>query len=277
MSTKALQQFVEKVVIFTKANNEDNLGEDCVAFFAEYASLLASQGRLDVAAKYLYGDNVVENILRDRLYQSTPNKPAGQKAPTFPFVKVMVAAPGAVSSNKPAARGGVAAVQNAQQNVVKVTPAVQQTQQRVPEPTQPVAPTLPTLPAGWIHLQDPSSGRTYFVNQATGVSQWEAPVAEQPAVQPSPQHVPQQQQASGYGQPSANSGGYGQQQQNPAYGQQKPVVTQFNPAVTTTNATPTPGPGVQVKEVVPTEPVVDTSVIAPVVQELTNVVNMVAG
>jgi protein transport protein SEC31 len=33
------------------------------------------------------------------------------------------------------------------------------------------------LPAGWIALQDPSSGQTYYANQTTGETSWERPAA----------------------------------------------------------------------------------------------------
>jgi hypothetical protein len=52
---QALQLYVEKVVVFTQANPVEDLGPECSAVLAEYAGLLASQGRLDVAATYLKG------------------------------------------------------------------------------------------------------------------------------------------------------------------------------------------------------------------------------
>lgn len=33
----------------------------------------------------------------------------------------------------------------------------------------------PQLPAGWISLQDPSSGKTYYANQSSGQTSWELP------------------------------------------------------------------------------------------------------
>ena len=52
---QALQLYVEKVVVFTQANPVKDLGPECSAVLAEYAGLLASQGRLDVASTYLKG------------------------------------------------------------------------------------------------------------------------------------------------------------------------------------------------------------------------------
>lgn len=42
-------------------------------------------------------------------------------------------------------------------------------------------PVTSSLPSGWVALQDPTSGRTYYANQTTGESSWEMPQS-QPAV-----------------------------------------------------------------------------------------------
>ena len=170
LCTKSLQQFIEKVVVFTKTNAAEEMGNECVAFFAEYASLLASQGRLDVAAKYLYGDNEVENILRDRVYQATPNKPAGSKAPPFPFAKVQIAnsatkhaAASAVNGRGAAAVPNAASSTSASRNAAVVNAAttpVTASQQQFNNQTANAAPAPAAdpnaLPQGWLQLVDPS-------------------------------------------------------------------------------------------------------------------------
>ena len=88
----ALQQFVEKVVVFTQVNPGENLGPDCSAFFLQYSGLLASQGRLDFASRYIKGEDMAQTILRDRLYHAG-TKPAGSRPPVFPFAKVEVLLP----------------------------------------------------------------------------------------------------------------------------------------------------------------------------------------
>lgn len=38
-----------------------------------------------------------------------------------------------------------------------------------------VPPPPSGMPAGWTAALDPASGRTYYVNAATGASQWDPP------------------------------------------------------------------------------------------------------
>jgi len=52
----------------------------------------------------------------------------------------------------------------------------QQEQSRMQQQQQqPEKPTTPSLPSGWVALQDPSSGMTYYANQNTGESSWDPP------------------------------------------------------------------------------------------------------
>uniref|UniRef100_A0A7S2QVW0 WW domain-containing protein n=1 Tax=Triparma pacifica TaxID=91992 RepID=A0A7S2QVW0_9STRA len=63
----------------------------------------------------------------------------------------------------------------------------QQQQQQQQQRQQPQAnPTNPALPPGWIAMQDPSSGRTYYANQQTGATTWDPPPMPMPAA-PVPQ------------------------------------------------------------------------------------------
>jgi flagellar motor protein MotB len=234
--TKALQLYVEKVVVFTQANPVKDLGIECSTVLAEYAGLLASQGRLDVAATYLKGVNVLENILIDRLYNAgTPV--AGTRPPVFPFEKVNVTAvkPIVAAVGQAAAGGNRAGM-------------VQQTQQQAKGPAA-LPGAVPALPQGWVRMVDPNTQRPYFVNQATGVSQWDPPAAPVPvaaAVAPVvkaanvqqhvQQHVPQQfqqQQMQMQQQPKPQPQIPQQpmqqqqhQQQQPQYGQQQPQYQQ---------------------------------------------------
>jgi protein transport protein SEC31 len=229
----ALQQFIEKVVVYTEANKPaggatdkcpdlatlQKLLPECAEFFAYYANLLASQGRLEIVSRYLRGDTQGECILRDRAYHAGGPKPAGSRPPQFPFVRVNVAtkagttssAAGVVHSSaavmpsraqqtvspvRPTAavQQGAAAAAYAEPHVVNKNINPQQTMYVAPEPVQVQQPAGLQLPPGWLQLVDPSSGRPYYVNQATSQSQWEPPVMLEPAhVAPIPAPVPAQQ------------------------------------------------------------------------------------
>merc|ERR1711871_1640405 len=237
LNTVALQLFVEKVVVFTQLNPNEDLGPECTAFFSQYAGLLASQGRLDIAARYLRGEDQPEIVLRDRLYHAG-TKPAGSRPPQFPFNKVNVMPP------NPQAMAGRQQQQIQQSQAAQprgVQPGFHQQQQQShqrgfnPATTTPQS-TVPTqgkdqggLPPGWLQLSDPSSGRMYYVNQATGQSQWEPPANISPtpsmvSMQTTSTAMQQQQQPQMQAQPQTQAnpmmggaGGFG----NPMCGVQR--------------------------------------------------------
>merc|ERR1711871_373718 len=249
LNTVALQLFVEKVVVFTQLNPNEDLGPECTAFFSQYAGLLASQGRLDIAARYLKGEDQPEQVLRDRLYHAG-TKAAGSRPPPFPFTKVNVMPP---NPQTMAARQSQHSQQPQAAQPRGVQPGfnqMQQASQRGFNPAaQPInlAATTPQsvtpsqqksqggLPPGWLQLSDPNSGRMYYVNQATGQSQWEPPanisptpsMASMPTTAPATLQQPQMQS-----QPQANqtmgggAGGFGGpmggMQQHSQYQQQQP-------------------------------------------------------
>lgn len=265
LDTLALQDYVEKIMIFTKANPTEDLGPECSQYFAKYAELLVSQGNLSSASTYLKGNSLPVSILNDRIYQAG-TKPAGSRAPAFPFNKTNVestpvvsttpaasvqatAQPVAVTAAQPVAR-------TTQQQPVKQTnvhPALaaqaahqaaqaqnfqqqQQPAQVIPPTPQPAAPTTSTLPPGWIQLFDPSSNLPYYVNQQTGVSQWEPPVPV-PAPAPVPVAAPVQ---SWNPEPVQNTTPAAGPQQGFYPGQQEPAKPQPIPV-----PEPTPAPVVQ--------------------------------
>lgn len=212
----SLQDFIEKVTVFTQAldSGQLDLDDDVANMFAVYSKSLANQGLLVPAAKYLKGVNTQEcKELRDRIYRSRMGRFCPDliaSPPDFPyeFVNVGVARDlqGITLKQQPTA------VQMQQQQVAQTTtgataasaqtvnhqvqqPAQQQVQQQQMQqqqqvqqspqlqPTQP-KPSTPTLLPGWVALQDPSSGQTYYANQNTGESSWEMPAVPQPAAQP---------------------------------------------------------------------------------------------
>lgn len=174
--------FGSQVVVFTQANPTQDLGQETSQFFVEYASILAGQGRLDIASYFLKGSMQGESALADRLYHAGL-KPVGSRPPLFPFSRVNVPV---YSAGNPAAMNQQAA--GANRSTTNKNPAAQSNAAQparpgvTPTPQQPAA-----LPQGWLELVDPASGRTYYVNQATGKSQWERPPPDPtPQVRPAP-------------------------------------------------------------------------------------------
>lgn len=206
--TVALQQFVEKVVVYTSAHKVDDLGVNGSKYFAEYAGLLASQGVLDVAPDYLKGDSPEEVVLRDRLFHAGPKQVVGARPPVFPFERVTVQAvsSAAVGANSAGfSEASSAASTFANPSGVQAQPQVQAVEQEKKQVNTPSKQpqqqqTIPQaaqggLPAGWIQLQDPTTNRTYYVDQSTGQSQWEPPVPVSTPV-PVPVSVPSVEQQS---------------------------------------------------------------------------------
>ena len=250
----SLQDFVEKVTVFSKTVESYEVEDDVADLFAEYAGALAGQGMLVAAAKYLRGTTRDCKELRDRIYRSRVGRYCPDlvsNPPDFPYGFVNVGAardltgitlkqqPGAASApaqhqqvhhaqgngmaqqqQQPASQESAQHQQYQQQPARQVQQSAQphasprlqpQQQQQQQQQQQPAAvPATPSLPPGWVALQDPSSGRTYYANQNTGESAWELPAAAQ-----------QQQQ-----QPAATAagGGYAQSASN-GYGHPQPAST----------------------------------------------------
>jgi len=252
LDTAALQRFVEKVSVFTHANPlvGSTLSDVASKNFATYADLLASLGKLNEASKYLQTAGSADPILIDRLYHGG-NKPAGSKPPAFPFVKTVVDYCPTVIPEKEKARlaeidaqakaTAAIAAQNAfvAQPVNDVTSMIGSAA-KTPVAAVPAAAPANQLPPGWVEAFDQASGYKYYVNQATGQSQWEAPPMPKPVVtpvksvaaapvqmgipRPGQQPVIQQQQPA-FQQPVV------QQQQQPAVFQQPVMQQQQQPAV----------------------------------------------
>ncbi|KAL7522204.1 hypothetical protein ACHAWX_006895 [Stephanocyclus meneghinianus] len=213
----SLHEFIEKVTVFTQAMDSNNeLDDETANLFAAYSSALANQGLLVAAAKYLKGNTKECNELRDRIYRSRmgqfcPDLIASPPEFPYDYVNVGVARDLYGVTVK---QNGADVVQH-QDQVIEPQPVnvvqqqqpqqqqtAQQEQSRVQQQQQQYQrPTTPSLPPGWVALQDPSSGMTYYANQDTGESSWDPP---QP-VAPKPETVlTSSHENANTSQPSAN-------------------------------------------------------------------------
>ncbi|KAF1795304.1 Ancestral coatomer element 1, Sec16/Sec31 [Phytophthora cactorum] len=93
--TFALHRLVEKVSVFAMAVDQpdQSMGPEVAQRFAEYASLMAAEGRLDIAAKYARFPDLSCAILKDRIFNAYPTQ--GYQPPPFPFDVVQFGAPAA--------------------------------------------------------------------------------------------------------------------------------------------------------------------------------------
>lgn len=210
LNTLALEDYVEKVIVFTQANPVEDLGDECGSYFALYADLLASQGRLSSATNYLKGNSLPVRILSDRIYHAG-NKPAGSRPPPFPFDKVNLDLVKDRSVENNAKVVDTAATKRQNENINRLANTAQNTTSAgISHSLQATAANNPLsaspliaqpLPAGWVQLIDPTSNRPYYANQATGQSQWEPPVAPSAGIltTPSTDLADKQSSALGHG------------------------------------------------------------------------------
>jgi len=176
----ALHAFMEKVTTFLQALDPSVTlspttlgGSDVMDVFYDYAKVLADQGLLETSARYCRGESQACMELLDRLYHSRASQAVrgiiGATPPVFPFLKTEV-------------------------NVARARTNYGNRNQQQPS-AQPTARASDELPPGWLALQDPSSGMTYYANQNTGETTWDRPSPPAPAPAPMPQqtYAPQPQ------------------------------------------------------------------------------------
>ncbi|XP_038613867.1 protein transport protein Sec31B isoform X2 [Tachyglossus aculeatus] len=112
-SPVALQDLVEKVMVLSRSLEllrgpaGASPGPATVGRVTDYASLLASQGRLAAAVSYLPRDSTQQSIqqLRERLFHAQGASVVGQQPPPFPFPRVHVGAPPSQTKSSVAAGG----------------------------------------------------------------------------------------------------------------------------------------------------------------------------
>jgi protein transport protein SEC31 len=209
MDLLALHEYVVKTSVFLQAvGHSAQLATKDAAIFTKYAEKLAAQGLLVAAAKYCKGDSMESKILRDRLYRSRASQMClvamGGSPPEFPYLMQDVKQYRGPANNT--AKRGYGSQGSGANNASSTVYSQQQQQYTQQQHTyaqqQPVAKTSAApnaLPTGWMELQDPSSGRTYYANQTTGEVTWDRPQAvPSPAAAPVPVQnaAPQQSQST---------------------------------------------------------------------------------
>jgi protein transport protein SEC31 len=198
MDLLALHEYVVKTSVYLQAvGTTAQLSVEDAATFSKYAEKLAEQGLLVAAAKYCKGDSMDSKILRDRLYRSRASQKClaamGGSPPEFPYVMQDV------KQYRGPARNTANRGYGTQVSSVSSASGYSQQQQAYAQ-EQPAAAAAPVasnaLLAGWMELQDPGSGRTYYANQTTGEVTWERPQATpSPVVAPAPSQPTTQQQS----------------------------------------------------------------------------------
>ncbi|KAG7359849.1 WD40 repeat-containing protein [Nitzschia inconspicua] len=197
-----LHEFVVKTSVYLLAvGSSAQLSPEDAKLFTIYAEKLAEQGFLVSAAKYCKGNTWKAQVLRDRLYRSRASHRClaamGGAPPDFPFVMQDIKkgrAPAQPTSQSSYGQKGVAT-----SNGYQYQQQQQYSQQQSYSTTQP-APAAPTpsdsLPPGWIELQDPGSGLTYYANQSTGEVTWDRPQAALVQAPVAPESVQETQPTS---------------------------------------------------------------------------------
>lgn len=225
----SLQDLMEKVTVFRRAIDfEDNAlvaGEQTVYPLAplynkycEYAELLASQGKLDIALRYLeltpagYRASIADHlaVIRDRVYRACASSASGlgQAAapPAFPFdAKPLLSE----REQQQAVDGAQAGFQQQQQ-------PQQQQQQQQQAAIEPYKPNQGAAAATQMPVPQPVAAANPYAPAATGAYQ-PSNVQYSPFGQGGPAYGQSQPQQTGYD----NYGGYGAQYGNPYEAQQQ--------------------------------------------------------
>lgn len=201
----ALHAFIEKVTVFSQTETKYEFPPGVQAMFTQYAESLANQGLGNIGMKYATSQSQECAELRDRLWNGADDKRAAGRQPGFPWGKLNVGISpeaGGVARPKPQVqqqqqggggqqRGGGGYLQQrvGGQGYGQQQQQVQQQQQQVQQQPQ-QTPANPGLPPGWLAMQDPGSGRTYYANQQTGQTTWDPPPMPMPAAPiPEPQVI----------------------------------------------------------------------------------------
>ena len=177
---RALHEFVGKVTVYMKvAPSKMVLTPSVSGQFTKYAQALADQGLFREAAKYVSGDSEASLILKDRLYRSRESQKCLAELgspPAFPFTAAM-------STRRPSAAGATGRRPSASASSMysRISHDSQSSLSSLGQSQRSDAKGMVTdlsaeeLPQGWVALQDPATGNTYYANQSTGETTWDRP------------------------------------------------------------------------------------------------------
>ncbi len=172
MNPLALQEFVEKIITFSQAEPGAINDSKVAKILFLYASLLAAEGEMQAATRYLVGQtDEACAILRDRLFHATQESGT---PPPFPFASCTVGAgTTAAAKTLPATERFWGNVSNSafgsSMNACGGTPTLEG-QSSIGSGAE------PPLPLEWSQIYDPTRQAYYYHNTLTFESQWERPV-----------------------------------------------------------------------------------------------------
>ncbi len=168
----ALQEFVEKVIIFSQAEPGAIKDSKVAKLLFLYASLLASEGEMQAASRYIVGQtDEACSILRDRLFHASQEQGT---PPPFPFASQTVGVGTTAATTIPftesfwGTMGPSTSSWSLDGGLQSINPSTTTAN------TAGGGHEVP-LPLGWTQIYDPTRQAYYYYNTVTNVSQWESP------------------------------------------------------------------------------------------------------
>ncbi len=183
INSLALQEFVEKVIIFSQAESGATKDPKVAALLFLYASLLAAEGELQAASRYIVGQtDEACAILRDRLFHASQEQ---GNPPPFPFSSQTVSVGSVTPATLPHTESfwGVPSVGSSfSRGIFDASPQLEFQNSKSSTNAAVGVPESPPLPLGWTKVYDPSRQAYYYYNKVMNVSQWETPVPQLPVL-----------------------------------------------------------------------------------------------